>query len=172
MRHLQTPRLRLEPQTSGHADRMFAVLCDPALYEFENQPPVSLERLRNRFEQLETRTSPDESERWLNWVVVLPDHGPIGFVQATIVSDNQSYIAYILGSNHWGKGYGSEAVLSMLDELTATYGVQRFVATYKKTNHRSHRLLERIGFHPGSAEDHAALDVESDESLMMKVIGN
>jgi hypothetical protein len=51
---------------------MFAVLCDPAIYEFENEPPPSVEWLRARFAKLESRRSPDGEEQWLNWVVRLP----------------------------------------------------------------------------------------------------
>ena len=63
MRTIATARLTLEPQTAAHADEMYAVLCDPALYEYEHEPPLSRERLRTRFEKLETRVEavePDE----------------------------------------------------------------------------------------------------------------
>jgi hypothetical protein len=33
----------LEPQTACHAPEMFKVLSDPAIYEFENNPPQSEE---------------------------------------------------------------------------------------------------------------------------------
>jgi hypothetical protein len=43
MRVIETGSLTLEPQTAAHAEEMFAVLSDPAIYEYENQPPPSLE---------------------------------------------------------------------------------------------------------------------------------
>src|SRR5207247_7165268 len=49
MRVIATGRLILEPQVAAHADEMFAVLSDPAIYEHENQPPPSIEWLRERF---------------------------------------------------------------------------------------------------------------------------
>ena len=42
IRPLETPRLVLEPQVAAHADEMFIVLSDPAIYEFENAPPGSV----------------------------------------------------------------------------------------------------------------------------------
>ena len=42
MRTVRTERLVLEPQTASHAEEMFEVLSEPAIYEFENEPPRSL----------------------------------------------------------------------------------------------------------------------------------
>jgi len=52
MHVIETGSLTLEPQTAAHAEEMFAVLSDPAIYEHENEPPPSLEWLRARFAQL------------------------------------------------------------------------------------------------------------------------
>ena len=41
MRILETAALTLEPLTARHADEMFAVLGDPAIYAYENEPPAS-----------------------------------------------------------------------------------------------------------------------------------
>ena len=98
MRTVLTPRLCLEPQIAAHADEMFAVLSDPAIYEFENAPPASVEWLRQRFTRLETRRSADGSEHWLNWVVRLPSSGLVGYVQATVSAGGNAAIAYELAS--------------------------------------------------------------------------
>src|SRR5438132_522309 len=52
MHVIETGSLTLEPQTAAHAEEMFAVLSDPAIYEHENEPPPTLEWLRARFAQL------------------------------------------------------------------------------------------------------------------------
>src|SRR5262249_17360241 len=54
IRELRTVRLTLEPQVEAHADAMFELLMDPAIYEYENAPPESLEWLRERFRKLES----------------------------------------------------------------------------------------------------------------------
>jgi [ribosomal protein S5]-alanine N-acetyltransferase len=78
MRELFSSRLRLEPQTAAHAEAMFAVLGDLAIYAYENEPPASLEWLRERFTKLETRRSADGREQWLNWVLRERGGGLIG----------------------------------------------------------------------------------------------
>ena len=84
MRTLIATRCTLEPQVVAHAGEMFIVLSDPAIYEFENAPPVSKEWLTDRFAKLESRTSSDGTEHWLNWVVRLPNGELAGYVQATV----------------------------------------------------------------------------------------
>ncbi len=70
MQPIDTPSLRLEPQTAAHADEMFPLLADGEVYRYlDGAPPSSLDALRGRFERLETRRSPDSTELWLNWVV-------------------------------------------------------------------------------------------------------
>jgi [ribosomal protein S5]-alanine N-acetyltransferase len=168
MRTLVGNGLTLEPQTRAHAPEMFDVLSDPAIYEFENEPPSSLASLSLRFERLEARTSKDGSEHWLNWVVKLPNARLAGYVQATVQRDGVSFVAYELSSKHWRQGIGSMAVAMMLDELKSEYGVKTFVAVFKNQNHRSRGLLNKLQF---TEADVATADVYRDddgESVMTK----
>src|SRR5688572_21030626 len=101
-RAIETLRLTLEPQRAAHADAMFEVLSDPAIYAHENAPPKSLQSLRERYTKLETRRSGDGREQWLNWVLRQRSMGDlIGYVQATVQADGHAFIAYELGSTHW-----------------------------------------------------------------------
>jgi RimJ/RimL family protein N-acetyltransferase len=162
MHSLATDRLVLEPQVAAHADAMFAVLSDPAIYEFENAPPDSLAWLRDRYARLESRRSPDGREQWLNWVLRLRDGTAIGYVQAT-VREREAGIAYEMASAHWGRGLAREGVTAMLRELAARHGAQRFTAVAKRANHRSRALLVRLRFAEATPERHAALAVPADE---------
>lgn len=166
MRIIKTVSLTLEPQTIAHADEMFIVLNDPAIYAFENEPPQSLEWLRSRFAKLESRQSPDGQEQWLNWVVRLPTTELIGFVQATVRPAGCAAIAYVFASAHWGRGLAREAVDAMMAELGAHYQVHTFTAELKRENLRSVKLLERLGFWLASPAEQFKHQVASDELLM------
>lgn len=172
MRTLHTPRLTLEPQTAAHAPAMFEVLGDPAIYTYENQPPVSLDALTRRFARLETRQSPDGREQWLNWVLRQRSDGAlIGYVQATVQADGRALVAYELASRHWGRGLGSEAVQAMLDALAgqgSARPVQHALAVFKRANLRSMALLQRLGFADAHADDPARDTLEPDEQLMTR----
>ena len=165
MQVLRTPRLTLEPQVADHADAMFAVLSDPAIYEFENEPPPSVDWLRQRYARLETRRSADGSEAWLNWVIRIAPSQLIGYVQATVYPDRRAGIAYELASRYWQQGYAREAVDAMIAELASAYEVHQLYAVLKRRNHRSLRFLERLGF---TRSTHG--EVEADEWLMVRPI--
>ena len=162
--------LRLEPQTAAHADEMFAVLRDPAIYEYENEPPHSLDWLRERFTKLETRRSADGREQWLNWVIRLPSGELAGYVQATVMPGGRAVIAYILHSRHWGRGIARRSVEAMLVELAARHGVTSLQAVLKRDNARSLRLLERLGFSSAQNGDPACAGLEPGELLMRRVL--
>jgi len=167
MRLLTHPRLQLEPQTAAHADKMFGVLSDPKIYQFENGPPPSRAWLQARYARLEARISPDQSEQWLNWVIRISSGELIGYVQASVFSAHaDALIAYELNSSYWGRGLASTAVQLMLEELKQRYGVENFLAQLKIANSPSYRLLERLGFAPCSAETWPRLELEADEQLM------
>lgn len=172
MRLLHTPNLTLEPQLAMHAAEMFGVLSDAAIYEFESEPPQSLEGLRERYAELESRRSPNGREMWLNWVVRRPGAGLIGYVQATLREHDRSLIAYEFGSAYWGRGWASEAVDAMIRELGARYGIREIGAILKCKNLRSLRLLQRNGFERASATIESAREIERDEQLMLRRIGN
>jgi [ribosomal protein S5]-alanine N-acetyltransferase len=170
MRRIGTVSLTLEPQLAAHAEEMFAVLSDPAIYAYENEPPPSIEWLRDRFVKLESRRSPDGQEQWLNWVIRLPNSKLVGFAQATVRSNGGAAIAYVLSSAYWGRGLARQAVLAMIGELAERYQVRDFYAVFKCGNQRSMRLLERLGFSLASSEEHVKRQVEAGELLMQRTI--
>lgn len=168
MRTIRCPPYILEPQVVAHAQDMFAVLSDPAIYEFENAPPVSVESLAKRFERLETRRSADGREQWLNWVVRLPNGRLAGYVQATVLSDQSAFVAYELNSEHWRQGIGSKAVLAVLQELQEEFHVENFFAVLKARNFRSKALLQKLGFTEAGEEQQAMHRDGPDEVVMFK----
>lgn len=167
-RELPGPGFTLEPQVAAHAEAMFEVLSDPAIYAHENEPPASLEWLRARFTRLETRRSGDGTEQWLNWVIRLPDGRLAGYVQATVAGDGDALVAYVLGSAHWGRGLARSAVRVMVAELAARHGATGLTAVLKRTNARSRRLLESLGF--AEVPEAEARGLDPDERMMRRAI--
>lgn len=168
MRIITTPTLTLEPQTVAHAEEMFAVLCDPAIYEYENEPPPSLDWLRARFAKLEARQSADGQQLWLNWVIRLPTSELIGFVQATVRPNGNAGIAYVLASAYWGRGLARDAVAALMTALVERYRVRTFAAVLKRENFRSVKLLGRLAFSLATVAEHVQYQVAPDELLMLR----
>ncbi|MEP6609589.1 MAG: GNAT family N-acetyltransferase [Burkholderiaceae bacterium] len=147
MEAIRTSRLTLEPLVVAHADAMFDLLGDQNIYRYlDYPPPPSVESLRDRYRRLETRASPDGRQAWLNWIVCPHGRPPLGYVQATVPSDRDAYVAYVFATNHWGHGFAREAVHAMLEHLAASYDVNQYRATVEAGNERSIRLLRRLGF--------------------------
>lgn len=139
------PRLVLDPLVAAHADELFSQLSDPQALTFvDHVPPTTVAGLRERYRRLESRRSPDGSEEWLNWAVML-DGRAIGFVEATVRPGGRIAVAYGLGPSYWSQGYGTEATRTMVDFLASQFSGALFEATVDERNVASLRLLERIG---------------------------
>ena len=138
-------RLRLEPLTVDHAAAMVAVLADPSIYEFTGGSPPTLPELSARYARQSAGRSPDGSEHWLNWVVVLDDGSdePIGYVQATVVG-TEAEIAWVLSPAHQGRGLATEAATAMVEWL-ASAGITCLVAHVHPDHAASARVAERLG---------------------------
>lgn len=168
MRTISASTLLLEPLSVRHAPEMFSVLSDPAIYEFENEPPTSEEALSRRYAMLERRHSDDGTEAWLNWVIRLPSGELAGYVQATVLDSGSAYIAYELASRYWRQGIGSSAVAAMMSELQTNHAVRLYVAVLKARNFRSVALLRKLGFQTGTEAQASEFGAEPDELVMVK----
>ena len=167
MRTLHADGLALVPQTAAHADPMFELLNDAAVYtHLDDSPPASAAALRERFERLESRVSADGREQWLNWVVRLDSGAIAGFVQATVCIGGLAWVAFVLGQAFWGRGLAQRATCAMLDELRTNYGVSRCLATADRANRRSIALLTRLGFALAPVSARGEHDVASHDVLM------
>lgn len=143
---LETERLLLEPLRRKHAIALYSLLQDERIYQYIPQdPPISLKTLEKRYQRLETRRSPDETETWLNWAVYLKERKVYaGYVEATL-SANYGQIAYIFSSLHWNQGYAYEACQSLIINLR-NYDITEIMAEVDTRNTPSILLLEKLGF--------------------------
>ena len=142
---LTSERLRLEPLTVDHAPAMVAVLADPSIYEFTGGSPPTLSELSERYARQSAGRSPDGSEQWLNWVVVLDDQ-PVGYVQATVVGA-EAEIAWVVSPAHQGRGLATEAATAMVDWL-ASAGITCLVAHIHPDHAASAHVCARLGLRP------------------------
>ena len=144
---LRTPLLALEPLRVAHADEMFANLSNPDHYKFIPQnPPASLQIVRERFGRLENCRSPNGEQLWLNWAIRLATGEAAGLIQATVLQERRAIIAYELFAPFQGRGLATEALRTALQHLTDKAGILIASALVDTRNMKSIRLLERLGF--------------------------
>ena len=135
---------------------MAVVLGDPALYRFTGGEPQTLDELRRRYAAQVGGTSPDGTERWLNWIVRLaPDDDrpgaasepapAIGFVQATVIDDGRSAdIAWVIGVPWQGQGHAVEAAAALVAWLRVG-GLTEITAHVHPDHVASARVAARAG---------------------------
>ena len=107
---LLSNRLLLRPMVQDDAHELFPLLREPALYRFiGGTPPSSTEELRKTISSLESRSSPDGDELWLNWTIRLSSSGlAIGYVQASATREFAD-LAWVIGLPYQNLGYATEA---------------------------------------------------------------
>jgi RimJ/RimL family protein N-acetyltransferase len=116
---LVTGDLLLEPLVAAHAEAMFAVLSDPALFRFiDGAPPGSVHELRQRYARLESRMSPDGAAALAQLGAAATGRRAAGFVQSTVEPDRQAWVAYLLGQQHQGRCLGLTERLFARDALS------------------------------------------------------
>jgi len=169
MRTLQADGLVLEPLTAAHAEAMFALLSDPALYRYiDEAPPADADSLRARYARLERRESADGRQRWLNWVVRAPGQPPLGYVQATVLDNGSAWVAYLLGSAHQGRGHATHATAAMLAHLESEHGTSHLLANVEAENLPSIRLLQRLGFRAATPAEAARHEPTASERIFVR----
>lgn len=197
MQTLAAPGLRLEPLLAGHADELYAVLCEPDMFRWIDQPPpASLQALRERFRLLQARMPPDGSEAWLNWALrpLMAEQACIGktqaeqadcigqtqgkqaacvgLVQATVMPETSSkpawaWIAYQLSAAWRGRGLARAATAAMIEHLRQDWGCVRCLACVEAENLASIRLLQALGFVAASADEAAEHSLSASERLFV-----
>lgn len=169
MTPIHTERLLLEPLGPSHAEEMFPVLSDPAIYEWlDYGAPASVEYLRALYARLEAGRSPDGSEVWLNFLVRLNGGQAIGYVQATVYPGHKAYVGYVLASLFWGKGYAAEAMTALLTHLAREHPTPVTIAVIEDGNVRSAALLRRLDFIAAAAGHASASGLTSTERLYVQ----
>lgn len=144
-----TRRLELSPLVVSDAPGMFAALNHPEVGRYIGGPDVtSLEALRVRIQRLVAGPPPSaERQAWLNFTVRSTelDGRIIGRLEAT-VHDGWAEVAWVMGPEFWGQGYGTEGAAWLVDHLDRVHGVHDVWATVDPGNLRSVGLLRTLGF--------------------------
>lgn len=146
---LASARLRLEPLTAAHAPEMVEALADPVLYVFTGGEPPELDALAARYARLETGSSPDGAESWLNWIIRTGDDAAAaGYVQATVgESGTDAEVAWVVATSHQGRGLAAEAAGTMLTWLRAQ-GITTVSAWIHPEHQGSETVARRLGLAP------------------------
>jgi ribosomal-protein-alanine N-acetyltransferase len=135
---IATSRLVLRSARPEDLEAVHALLSDPRVMEFSSRLP---------------HTTLEESRAWLESMLAGgPDHPDFiielgGAVIGKAGFYSMPEIGYLLHPDHWGKGYGTEAVGAAVDHVFRTRpDLEAVTADVDPANAASIRLLDRLGF--------------------------
>ena len=138
MTELRTERLVLRRARADDLNAMHAVLSDDAAMRFWSTGPHS---------------DLAETERWLDSMINSPRELSDDFIvtlDGEVIGKLGAWrlpeFGFILSSDHWGRGYASEAMKAFLAYMFATRGVEFLSADVDPRNAKSLRLLTDHGF--------------------------
>ena len=147
---MATVRLRLEPLSVEHAREAFPVFDDVRLHVWTGGSPCSLEQLEARYRRQSAGQSPDGTRGWLNWMLRRVSDGRlVGTVQATLNRPAapgrlEAELAWVVGFDHQGNGYGREGALAMARWLRA-HGVDGLAAHIHPGHRASIGIARALG---------------------------
>ena len=142
---LTTKRLTLRPFAPEDTEPLFHILQGKdALRYFPNATPPPLERVENLIaRQLEHWDA--HGYGW--WAVERQSQtGLIGWSGLQFLPEtSETEIGYLLGLDHWGQGYATEAAQAGVTYGFETLGLERIIGLAHPENLASRRVLEKLG---------------------------
>lgn len=148
---METVRLRLRPPVESDIDAIFEYGSDAAVTAL-----MDWRRLVDRREVKDFLARTQASWRAgteFTWVIteLAPDIVIGGISLRPRESDAD--FGYVLNQRHWGRGYATEAAQAIVSWATSVRGIPRVWATCDVENHRSIRVLTKLGLtHEGHVE--------------------
>ena len=136
---MQTERLLLRPLTRDDLDACAAYTSLEATTTYLRWEPRSRAETAMWLERAVTGAGD-------NLAVIRTDTGEfIGDVGLWPGEHNSAEVGYVLHPDHYGNGFATEAVRELILFGFADRGYHRILARLDARNHRSRRLVERLG---------------------------
>jgi len=140
------PSLLLRYATPDDASRLLELASDPAVTRFFSWGPYS--DLGQPAAYIESLPEKRERGELLDFVVVHPEHGPVGVTGLSELSvrNRHATVGSWLGHRHWGSGANFESKALIAALAFERLGLDRLNAWANTRNGRSQVALERVGF--------------------------
>ena len=143
---IETLRLRLRRLRMEDAENFFRFGSDTEVCRYMLwQPHSSIEETGN---SIRTSLLRYDTEPYYRWAIALRDSDQlIGMIQLLAFdtdSDSCSF-AYMLSKEHWGNGYGPEALAAAMDFAFREMGIKKITADHFSENTASGAAMRKAG---------------------------
>jgi RimJ/RimL family protein N-acetyltransferase len=163
MLEILSPRLRLRRWTKEDLIPYATLNADPRVMEFLRKP-LNLEETEHLIERKEQSFVKNGFGFWA--AELCESRELIGMVGLGVPPFAAAFtpcveIGWRLAYDHWGKGYAPEAAQSVLRFAFDVLGIEQIVSFTTASNHRSQRVMQKIGMRYEGEFDHPKVDESS-----------
>lgn len=149
---IRTERLSIKPYKKEDRDRIVYLLTDETISKTFMIPSYNkLEQYQDLADKLISFSDINDHNH-LEYGIYLNDL-LIGMVNDCGIEHNKIEIGYMVDPNYQNKGYCTEAVKCVLNELKEM-GFKKVLAGYFVSNVASYRVMEKCGFKPIEMEEY------------------
>lgn len=144
---LKSKRLGFRTWSNDDLDLAFGLWGDFEVTKlFDSRGPLSREQVKHRLNQEITTQSKHEVQYWPIFLLDSGDHVGCAGLRPHDVSKNILEIGFHIRSNHWRKGYASEAAYAVMEYAFVSLKVAGLFAGHNPKNLASRSLLIKLGF--------------------------
>ncbi|MCB9586206.1 MAG: GNAT family N-acetyltransferase [Polyangiaceae bacterium] len=169
---LRTERLVMRPFVEADAEAFAKINADPQVME-HYPAPLS----RGESDALLDRINTSFRENGFGvWALELGSSSALlGYTGLAIPTWENHLtpcveVGWRLGREHWGNGYASEAARAALEVAFTDLGLSEVLSFTSLPNHRSARVMQRIGMRRDEASDFAHPNLPADHPLSRHIV--
>jgi ribosomal-protein-alanine N-acetyltransferase len=142
---LRTGRLVLREPTVADAPAVLVFRGDPRVQRFNDEPLRDVAAAEEFIRYLRAGSAADARRHW----AITADGEVVGLIGLHTWEQHhqRAELGYDMAVSRWGQGIASEAAEAVIDYGFTAMKLHRIQAHTIADNHRSVRLLERLGFH-------------------------
>jgi [ribosomal protein S5]-alanine N-acetyltransferase len=143
---LETPRLLLRPMVASDAAELLHIFQDPLVMAAFNSPLFT----RKEMERWVGRNIEHQDKNGYGlYSVILKESGLLigdcGLEQMEIGGEVAAELGYDFRSDHWNRGFATEAARAVRDHAFGALGLPRLVSLIRVGNEPSRRVAEKVG---------------------------
>ena len=144
---LETSRLRIREILESDLDNLSEILADEKVMEFSVNGPMSKPQTLDFINWCQSYYADHGIGPWaLESKLDGSFMGFTGLSKELIDGFEEAHVGYRLSRKHWGKGFATEAVSSVVDYGLSRKGHNKIFAIIEPEHHLSIRVIEKVGF--------------------------
>ena len=140
---VETERLFVRQWVPDDWKRFRPLATDPRVLEYISTEPWSDERIQ---QFINKGIEVAKTRGWILWPVIhREDAALIGFCRFADGFQPDVEIGWRLLPDYWGRGLATEAAKAVMQYGFDTFGFERVISVAQPANHRSIRVMEKLG---------------------------